>query len=633
MMRALPLLLIGLVAGPAAATEPLDSRTVYRYETVDVRPDGTSVDTLEHAEQLLTDKAARDYAQVTLSYKPTLAEFAVVDAYTLKKDGHRIPVPPEMIQVQQGQVSGISAASFDDSASAIIIFPDTAAGDTTVYKARWSGKKNLLPGEFYLWRSLQRTWVVADYRLTVTAPADYPLHVKTLELAPPTHDVADGRQRWVWQHHNDEKAPFEPAELHPSQYGPRLFVSSFADYAALARAQARLWRGKAAVTPALQALADRLTRGKVAPEEKARAIYDWVRNEVRYVALSMDTGGWEPHTAAEILASGSGDCKDHAVILEALLAAAGIASTPALINTAELRQPLDPPQAEFNHVITYIPSLHTYLDSTEMHAPYGVLPSEDRARPSLHLALDPGLHTTPADDETSDQVLSRTRYTLHEDGSVDGAQELTAEGSREIDLRRWFGSFNEYAKKNWVRDRLIAQGVVGEGTIEADDAEDRPFRIRIAFHARNYFNPAAMVAMDASAWTQFSPLVNSFAKYADASRQTPYVCGAYRERQEITMVYPPSWRPELPAARELATGDRSFSVRYSRDGNTVRVTRDYVSRIHGEVCAPERYAAEKPFFEAVMRDLRSQVLFAAPPSTVTALDQAAADTQVPAAAK
>jgi transglutaminase-like putative cysteine protease len=604
-----------LAAGPAGADEPIDTRTVYRHETVEVQADGRSIDTLEHAEQLITEKAAREYAQVTLGYKPTMADFTVIEAYTLKKDGRRIPVAAKMIQEQRGQVGSLSAASFDDSASTIIIFPDTQAGDTTVYKARWTGTKTLLPGSFWMWRSFQDTWLVADYRLTLVAPERFPMHVKTLEMDAPKEEVSAGSHRWTWTHHNDRKGSYERAGLHSSQRGPRFFVSSFGDYAELARAQQRLWMDKTEVTPALQALADRLTRGKAAPEEKARKIYDWVRENIRYVAVMMDTGGWEPHKAGEILERGSGDCKDHAVLLDTLLKAAGIASTPALIHTGELRAALEPPQAEFNHVITYIPALDTYVDSTETHAPYGVLPAEDRARPVLHLKLGQGLHYTPADDERTDTLTSRTRYELHEDGSVDATQELLATGSREIELRRWFGGFNEYSKKNWVRDRLIGQGVLGEGSIESLDGGEDNFRVVMKFHARNYFNPAAMVALDASAWHQFSPLVNSFAKYAGSSRETPYVCGAYRERQQITMVFPSAWRPELPAARTLSVADRSFQVSYAREGNSVQVTRDYVSSVRGEICASARYAEEKPFFENVMRDLRSQILFAAPPAT------------------
>jgi hypothetical protein len=250
---ALMLLSFGAAFAARAADEPVDSRTRYRHETIEVQADGTSIDTLEHAELLITDKAAREYAQVTLSYKPTMAQFEIVEAYTLKQDGRRIPVPAKMIQVQQGSVASISAASFDDSAKSIIIFPDTTAGDTTVYKARWRGTKNLIPGHFWMWRSLQRTWLIDDYRLTLSAPADYALHVRTHELDAPKPKVRDGRRTWSWRFRNTQKAAHERALPHASQYGARIFVSSFADYAHMAREQHKLWRDKTTVTPAIQA--------------------------------------------------------------------------------------------------------------------------------------------------------------------------------------------------------------------------------------------------------------------------------------------------------------------------------------------------------------------------------------------
>jgi hypothetical protein len=56
---------------------------------------------------------------------------------------------------------------------------------------------------------------------------------------------------------------------------------------------------------------------------------------IRYLGIDVGAGGFVPHDAQSIL-DNRYYCKDHVVMLEALPAAAGIDSSPALINQARL---------------------------------------------------------------------------------------------------------------------------------------------------------------------------------------------------------------------------------------------------------------------------------------------------------
>jgi transglutaminase-like putative cysteine protease len=85
---------------------------------------------------------------------------------------------------------------------------------------------------------------------------------------------------------------------------------------------------KTEVTPRIQALADDITPGASDRREQAHRIYDWVSEHIRDVAVFLGNGGYEPHDATSILDSGYGDCKDHVVLLQALLKAKGIESIP-----------------------------------------------------------------------------------------------------------------------------------------------------------------------------------------------------------------------------------------------------------------------------------------------------------------
>ena len=48
-------------------------------------------------------------------------------------------------------------------------------------------------------------------------------------------------------------------------------------------------------TPAIQKQADTITQGMTDPGAQARALYDWVSQHIRYVAIELGAGGYIPH--------------------------------------------------------------------------------------------------------------------------------------------------------------------------------------------------------------------------------------------------------------------------------------------------------------------------------------------------
>ena len=67
---------------------------------------------------------------------------------------------------------------------------------------------------------------------------------------------------------------------------------------------------KPAVTPAIQAKASELARGRATAAEKERAIYDYVSTGFQYVSISLGDARYQPHAADEVLSNLYGDCKD-----------------------------------------------------------------------------------------------------------------------------------------------------------------------------------------------------------------------------------------------------------------------------------------------------------------------------------
>jgi hypothetical protein len=115
-----------------------------------------------------------------------------------------------------------------------------------------------------------------------------------------------------------------------------------------------LSRDRLVSTPEIAAKANELTQGKGDFYEKTEAIAEFVQQQVRYFAIEMGIGGYQPHYAAEIFHNRYGDCKDKATLLSAMLSAVDIHA--ALLMVDDRRGVVDPdaPSTVGNHMIAAI---------------------------------------------------------------------------------------------------------------------------------------------------------------------------------------------------------------------------------------------------------------------------------------
>ena len=121
--------------------------------------------------------------------------------------------------------------------------------------------------------------------------------------------------------------------------------------------------------------------------EKVQAVYDYVVQNTRYVALEFGVYGYKPHRAVQTLARGWGDCKDKATAIIVLLKNLGIEAQFVAVRT-QLRGDLASNVASlspFDHAIAYVPSLSWYLDGTAEGSGSRELPVMDRGALALHI--------------------------------------------------------------------------------------------------------------------------------------------------------------------------------------------------------------------------------------------------------
>ena len=107
---------------------------------------------------------------------------------------------------------------------------------------------------------------------------------------------------------------------------------------------------------ATRRLAAELTRDCPTNRDKLAKLADYVQHALTYQAIAFGRRAQIPNAAAKTIELKYGDCKDHSLLLQQLLAAVGIPSHLAIVNSAGEITPELPSLDQFDHMVLYVPA-------------------------------------------------------------------------------------------------------------------------------------------------------------------------------------------------------------------------------------------------------------------------------------
>jgi hypothetical protein len=155
---------------------------------------------------------------------------------------------------------------------------------------------------------------------------------------------------------------------------------------------------------------------------RARTEYERVIQKNRYVAVSIDLGGWQPHPAEFTERQAYGDCKDLSTLLISYLRLQGITAHPVLVRVHSTGlKDKDFPETAFNHLIamTLYEDDTVWMDPTCELCPFGDLPPMDEDIPVLLITDDGGdIVRTPASRPEENRLCRITRLHLSADAAA-----------------------------------------------------------------------------------------------------------------------------------------------------------------------------------------------------------------------
>jgi transglutaminase-like putative cysteine protease len=572
-----------------------------------VATDGSYTVTVDNAKTIAEQRAIQGHGQYYISYNSTLDEVAAVEGYTQKPDGRRIRVEPAQIKDQQETVSA-DAPMFQDTRLKIVVFPEVAVGDQLVVHYVIRRKTPLFPGHFEDLSSSQ-FYVNKNFQLIYDMPESMPLYFDAVGFVPVTGDSPPGRKRYQWRYAGGDNERIEADSVSYLDYGKRLAVSTFPDYVAFAHAFQAGAADKVQPNAAIAALARQLSAGLPDARARALALSNWVRRNIRYVGVYIGPGGVVPHPAAKVLENRYGDCKDHAGLLEALLAAVGIDSTGALINNGNAyRLPRTPTLGIFNHMITYVPSLDLYLDSTAEATAAGYLQQSELGKPVL-LTKTGVLAATPS--AQTEKNRTRTWFEIQPDGRSMFKVSKTTLGAIAEPYRQAVRDTKPADREQFVQRMLQGLGQKGYGVFDAGklDGSGDEYSLSFSGTSENFVNlpgPTGL-ATTYNFWGGLGDTVFNFGQEKD--RRQDFLCPAIDVEDELGFRFPKGVRIlALPKPVTIADEHLGYRSSYVLKDSAVIVKRRLTFHRDGIICSPQDYRRMQPILDRMMRDLRSQII-------------------------
>jgi hypothetical protein len=370
------------------------------------------------------------------------------------------------------------------------------------------------------------------------------------------------------------------------------------------------------------------SKGNLLQEMQAIALF--AQHDIRYVAISLGIGGFQPHSAPEVFSHRYGDCKDKATLVRSMLHEIGVDSYHVLINDERGSVTHDMPAHNgFNHAITAIklpegltdPSLIAtmqhpklgrllFFDPTNELIPFGQLPGYLQANYGLLVTPDGGELIQLPQQPTSMNSIQRTaQLTLDPTGMLKGDVKELRLGERASSERGRLRAVTKDTDRIKPIEELLANSLSSFHLTRASlvnfQQTDLPFGFNYSFESPNYAKTAGNLILVRPRVIGSKGL--GFLETKEPRKFPIEFEEPTRDTDTFEITIPPGYVvDDLPPAVDADYGFASYHSKTVVNGNVVGYTRTFEVK---ELSVPVNKAEDlRKFYRIIASDERNTVV-------------------------
>ena len=484
-------------------------------ETQTTVHDNGEIDTLHRAAiRLLRPEARGEYGGIDVDFDKD-TKIAYMKGWTIEANGHEIAVG-EKDAVEHGYLADIE---YTDLRGKALQFPEANPGNVVGYEYLQRDRPYVFENQWFF----QDRVPVMTARYELQLPPGWEFTARWfnhLEQQPQT----PASNQYVWEVDNLAGVEVEPDMPNWRVVGGWVGIKFFPQDPSRQAKATGSWKDvglwyegleapQRVATPEVKQKVQELTAGLTDPMAKVRVLAGYVQHQIRYMAVEIGIGGWQPHAAGEVFARKFGDCKDKETLLLTMLREAGIdAYSVSVDHRRNFIQPSFP-SVFMDHAILAIrlpdtvpdaglyaivndPQLGRLLffDPTDEYLPLGYLPWQLQDSDALIEAPDGGkLVHIPLLPAATNRLLRTAKFDLSATGDLSGEVREIEWGGPAAEERAQFLDVQP-AKRVEVFDHFLANFLNNFTLTGASlgnlEQYDQNFSLDYKFVAPGYANAA-----------------------------------------------------------------------------------------------------------------------------------------------
>src|SRR6266851_565718 len=592
----------GLVSVPLPAhDEKTDVVQLYSEKIVMVQSADKIKTTVREAYKILRP-GGREFGTLVVSFN-SHKKITGMRGWCIPAQGKDYEVKDkEAIEISLPKIDGSELVS--DVKEKILRIPAADPGNIIGYEYEEEDQPFVLQD---VW-SFQETNPVREAHYSLQFPPGWEYKATWINY-PEVKPTQSGNQaQWVVR---DIKAIKPENEMPPMRAVAGLLVLSFVPPGGGANRGFQNWRemghweaglehGRREASPEIKQKVAVLTSPAATQLAKMQALAKFVQSDIRYVAIELGIGGWQPHPAPEIFAHRYGDCKDKATLLSSMLHEIGVDSFFVSINTERGGVAPDRPPmiGWFNHEILAVrlpddvkdsslvavlehPKLGRLLifDPTDEWTPFGQLRGELQSNYGLLVTPEGGeLAKLPQLPTTRTGVQRTAKLKLSPNGTLSGDFVETRLGDSGLWQRVTLKSATQETDKIKPIETMLSHSLstfqITKASVLNLNLTDQPFGYQYSLVAENYAKNAGnlLLVRPRVLGSKSSDLLET-----KEPRKYPVEFGGpSRDTDTFEIALPAGYEvDDLPPPVDADYGFASYHSKTEVAGNTLKYTRTF----------------------------------------------------------
>ncbi len=480
---------------------------------------------------------------------------------------------------------------------------------------------------------------VRESHYSLQLPAGWEYKVSWLNH-PGVKPTEDGNNSWRWAVSDVTGIRKEPLMPPFGGVAGQMVVSFFTssgralnaniDWDTMGKWYSDLVGERVDASPEIKQQVATLTASRTTPLRQMQAIAEFVQHDIRYVAIELGIGGFQPHPAPEIFSHHYGDCKDKATLMRSMLHEMGINSYYVLINhergsvTGEM-----PAHDGFDHAITAIklpddladPSLIAtvqipklgkllFFDPTNDLIPFGQLPGYLQANYGLLVTPDGGeLIELPQQPSMMNSIQRTAKLTLDSTGTLKGEVKEMRLGERASSERWRLRTVTKDTDRIKPIEELLGNSLASFHLTRASlinfQQTDQPFGFNYSFESPNYAKNAGNLLL-----VRPRVIGNKGLGFLETKEPRKFPIEfeePTRDTDAFEITIPPGYVvDDIPPAVDADYGFASYHSKTVVTGNVVDYTRTFEVK---ELSVPVDKADQlRKFYRIIATDERNTVV-------------------------